>query len=130
MNRIDAIRNNNWGQGWETPKYIRGVVRSNKKFKQELLERIDKDISEGKNLERWIWGYVINVGATADMNISSVCYGVLPQVKNNMSYCLCEVVGGGVMWLNYENRQVCAGGSNEMRNEGIKMYNRLLRIRS
>jgi hypothetical protein len=125
IENIDKIRYTNWSKPYDNPEYIKYSVEKNNIVRVELQERIESDIKEGKNVEKWIWGYVINSGGPDGIDTKSVCYGVYPTVEQHTSYVLLDAIGGGLHWYIFGNEYVKAGGSEELRNEGIKLYRRL-----
>lgn len=124
----DKIRWNNW-DNWQTPQDRRKIVRDNRKIRYELKQRIEEDMEAGKDLSKWIWGYVIDRGGQG-LDTKKHVYGVYPQMDDHLSYVLADSIGGGTHWYNYGNEDIYAGGSDEMREEGIRIYRRLKEIKS
>lgn len=124
----DRIRWNNW-DNWQTTADRRKIVRDNQKTRRELKERIEKDMEEGKDLSKWIWGYVIDRGSEHGFDTKRPVYAVYPQMDDHLSYVLADSIGGGLHWYNYGNEDVMAGGSDELREEGIKIYKRFKELK-
>ena len=125
---MDKIRWNNWDDN-QTREDRRKIIRNNQKTRRELKERIEQDIEQGKDLSKWIWGYVIDRGGEHGLDTKKPVYGVYPQMNNHISYVLADSIGGGLQWYNYGNEDIMAGGSDEFREEGIKMYKRLKELK-
>jgi hypothetical protein len=124
---MDKIRWNNWLES-ETHEDRRRIVRNNQKVRRELQERIEKDMESGKDLSKWIWGYVIDRGGVG-LDTKKPVYGVYPQMNNHLSYVLADSIGGELHWYNYGNEDIMAGGSEEYRQEGRKIYKRLKELK-
>jgi len=126
---MDRIRWNNWDDN-QTHQDRRKILRDNWKSMTELKQRVDQDMEQGKDLSKWIWGYVIDRGGDHGFDTKRPVYGVYPQMNNHLSFVLADSIGGGTHWYNYGNEDVMAGGSDELREEGIKLYKKLKEIKS
>jgi len=127
--KFDRELHKNWNFSYEDDEHIEKILATNKKSMDELKNRIEQDLKAGKSLEKWIWGYVINRGGSKGMDIESVCYGKRPTKDQYKSFALVEVVGGGLHWVIYDNENIMAGGSIELRDKGIELYRKLKDIK-
>ena len=94
-----------------------------KAFYQTLLERMDAMIHKNRDMSDQVIGYVINQGGPFGFTTYSPCYWFHPS--NDIVRCLCEVVGGGTLWLNYRWGDVVRDPE-----KGRHYYQRLRKIKS
>jgi hypothetical protein len=99
----------NWTLPYETPDYINKVVTDYEKrgdYKQQLM---DKRLDAGKAMYWFISGYVVNRGGTHGFDTKAPIYGYYPTRDQNTGRVLVGVVGGGTMWLLYNNQDIHIG---------------------
>lgn len=83
-------------------------------IKKRLLEKIDSYIQNNDidNLKNNIIGYVIDKGYDKGLNTRQAVFGYMPKT-DGVSNVLCEVVGGGTLWLNYNNEDIHVGSKSD-----------------
>lgn len=110
----------NWDKSYDSKSILKKIQRD-KQTMVEVETRIQKDIDANKRLTRWIWGYVENSKNSVSRK---VVFYVLPTKEQYTSYVLTiNGIDGELVWLIYDNNLIYAGGSDEYREDGIKLYN-------
>jgi len=90
-----------------SPEVKKESLERIEKEKKDLLERIEYDYKQGKDIEKYIIGYVINIGNEFSPNIESVVFGkVFPTEQKNVSWVLSESVGDSFQWFRYNNNVI------------------------
>ena len=99
-------------------------------IKDALLKKIDIYLENDDidNLRDNIIGIVINKGYDKGLNTYNTVFGFVPKT-DMVSMVLCEVVGGGTLWLNYNNTDISVGGKSDIMH-GLDIFMKLRKIKN
>jgi hypothetical protein len=111
----------NWTLPYETPEYINKVVTDHERRAAYTQRLIDNRLNAGKSMYYFISGYVVNRGGTHGFDTKAPIYGFYPTRDQNTSRVLVEVVGGGTMWLLYNNQDIHIGTEAIAKGRNLRM---------